>query len=113
MSSALPPAVQRTSTERPPSVGRDSSQYRSPPTSATDPSRTAPEEISCEVIGEVQEPYGAVVAFAVTMRRAYQQSRPDEVEVRLVEHPGVRIVAEHVRGGVAHGPAHARRHQPV
>ena len=64
-SRAAPSAVRRTITLRAPSAGRISTQYTSSPSSWIAPSRTASCTIRSAVMGDFQEPYGAMVGMTM------------------------------------------------
>ena len=59
----VPSPDRQTSADRPRSVGRNSSQYISSPSSAIWPNPTVASAISFAVIGDFQLPYGAICSF--------------------------------------------------
>jgi hypothetical protein len=69
MSIAPDSGVQRTTTDLPPSAGRDSSQYRYPALKKISPSPNEESAMKSEVSGEDQEPYGAsrIVCLSIGM----------------------------------------------
>src|SRR5262249_23650566 len=63
-------ALRRTSTDRPPSCGRDSSQYTSAPSIRISPRPIDEATIMSDVIGDGQEPKGATCGSGITTSAA-------------------------------------------
>src|SRR5690348_7453146 len=64
-SAMTPSAARRTITDRPPSCGRDSSQYTSAPSIRISPRPIDEATIMSEVIGDGQEPKGAICGSGI------------------------------------------------
>ena len=76
ISDSVPSAARRIAAHRPPSSGRDSTQYTSPPSATIPSNRRAPAVSISLVTGDSQEPYGATVGAAVMVFTRSGRGRP-------------------------------------